>query len=54
MNYTSEVIKVNRWSESINFGSPMTAWTPEMFKALKDNNGDKNAAMDALRKRKKP
>jgi len=42
----------DRWSESVNYGSVMTAWTPDMFQILKECNGDKARATEVLAKRK--
>lgn len=45
--------QAKRWSESVDYGSPMSAWTSQMFEILNQCNGDKLKATIILREQKK-
>lgn len=30
--YAEQLARARRWDKAVDFGSPMTAWTPEMFR----------------------
>lgn len=34
-SYAERLALAGRWDKAVNFGSPMTAWTPEMFQEYK-------------------
>jgi hypothetical protein len=38
----------SRWSKSVDFSSPMSSWSNDMFKLLSLHAGDKKKAQNAL------
>lgn len=44
--------QARRWSEDVEYASPMTAWTQEMYDILRESGGDTLVALDELRRRR--
>jgi len=47
--YNEQLATARRWDKSVDFSSPMTAWTQEMFDALMKCDGDKQKATKMLK-----
>jgi len=52
-SYTKRIMMTKRWDDVVDYGSPMTAWTPQMFDLLKKAGGDTIKAAEMLRKLRK-
>jgi len=52
-DYSYWLSLAKRYDKIVDYGSPMTAWTAEMFKALNRANGDKLEAMRIIKESKK-
>lgn len=50
-SYTHWTLLAQRWSECVNYGSPISAWTHEMHTILKECGGDTLAAYQELCRR---
>lgn len=51
--YSHWLSLAKRYDKIVDYGSPVTAWTNEMFEALNKANGDKLEAMRIIKEGKK-
>lgn len=51
--YTEWINLAKRYDKIVDYSSPMTSWTKEMFQALNNANGNKNEAMRIIKESKK-
>ena len=51
-SYTHWMLLAKRWSECVDYGSPVSAWTREMHAILKECAGDTQAAYRELCRRR--
>jgi len=50
VNYNFWISRSNRWAAVVDYASPVSAWTTDMFKILEQCNGNKVQATKELRK----
>lgn len=53
LTYTQRAMLDKRWNDAVDFGSPISAWTPDMHAALKDAGGDRMKAAKILAAKRK-
>lgn len=51
-SYTKQILNAMRWDRCVDYGSVMSAWTPEMFTILDECGGDKMKATEVLQERR--